>query len=127
MDGMDASALLWFRQDLRLADNPALAALEGRRLLPVFVLDDAAAGAWAPGGATRWWLHHSLAALGGDLASRGAPLLLARGRAEIIIPPWPLPSVPARSWPAACWNPGPESATGAWPRRWRPLGAAFAW
>src|SRR5690349_7381750 len=68
MDGMDAPALLWFRQDLRLADNPALAALEGRRLLPVFVLDDAAAGAWAPGGATRWWLHHSLAALGRDLA-----------------------------------------------------------
>ena len=79
-------ALLWFRQDLRLADNPALAAIADRPILPVFVLDDAAAGRWAPGGAGRWWLHHSLVALGQALAGRGAPLLLARGSAEIIIP-----------------------------------------
>ncbi|MBL6079869.1 deoxyribodipyrimidine photo-lyase [Belnapia sp. T18] len=79
-------ALLWFRQDLRLADNPALAAAAERPLLPVYVLDDAAAGRWAPGGAARWWLHHSLAALAGALAARGAPLLLVRGRAEIVIP-----------------------------------------
>jgi deoxyribodipyrimidine photo-lyase len=83
---MDSPALLWFRQDLRLADNAALQAAAGRPLLPVFVLDDEAARRWAPGGAARWWLHHSLAALGRDLAERGAPLLLARGRAEIIIP-----------------------------------------
>jgi deoxyribodipyrimidine photo-lyase len=79
-------ALLWFRQDLRLADNPALAAAADRPLLPVYVLDDAAAGRWAPGGAARWWLHHSLAALAEALAARGVPLLLARGRAEIVIP-----------------------------------------
>jgi deoxyribodipyrimidine photo-lyase len=83
---MEAPALLWFRQDLRLADNPALAAVAGRPLLPVFLLDDADAGRWATGAAARWWLHHSLAALGRDLAARGAPLLLARGRAEITIP-----------------------------------------
>jgi deoxyribodipyrimidine photo-lyase len=86
MDGMDSPALLWFRQDLRLADNPALHAVAGRPLLPVFVLDDEAAGAWAYGGAARWWLRQSLAALGAELAARGAPLLLARGRAEITIP-----------------------------------------
>nr|WP_090565629.1 deoxyribodipyrimidine photo-lyase [Belnapia rosea] len=79
-------ALIWFRQDLRLADNPALAAGTGRPVLPVYVLDDAAAGRWAPAGAARWWLHHSLAALGEALATRGVPLLLARGRAEIVIP-----------------------------------------
>ncbi|HYZ33328.1 MAG TPA: deoxyribodipyrimidine photo-lyase, partial [Crenalkalicoccus sp.] len=78
--------LLWFRQDLRLADNPALAALGDRPVLPVFVLDDAAAGAWAYGGAARWWLRGSLAALGADLAARGAPLVLRRGRAEALIP-----------------------------------------
>jgi deoxyribodipyrimidine photo-lyase len=83
---MDSPALLWFRQDLRLADNPALHAVADRPVLPVHVLDDEAAGRWAPGGAARWWLHHSLAALGRDLATRGAPLLLARGRAEIVIP-----------------------------------------
>ncbi len=81
-----APALLWFRQDLRLADNPALAAAADRPLLPVYVLDDAAAGRWAPGGAARWWLHRSLTALAGALAARGAPLLLVRGRAEIVIP-----------------------------------------
>jgi deoxyribodipyrimidine photo-lyase len=83
---MQDPTILWFRQDLRLADNPVLAVVADRPLLPVFVLDDAAAGAWAPGGASRWWLHHSLVALGAALAARGVPLLLARGRAEIIIP-----------------------------------------
>ncbi|TPG59607.1 deoxyribodipyrimidine photo-lyase [Roseomonas nepalensis] len=76
---MTAPAILWFRQDLRLADNPALVAAAKGPVLPVFVLDDAAAGRLAFGGAARWWLHHSLAALGRDLAARGAPLLLLRG------------------------------------------------
>ncbi len=84
----DAPALLWFRQDLRLSDHAALhAALRhGRRVLPVFVLDDAAAGAWAPGGAARWWLHHSLAALTDRLKQLGAPLVLRRGSALEQIP-----------------------------------------
>lgn len=85
---MPAPALVWFRHDLRLADNPAMlaAAAGGRPVLPVFVLDEAAAGPWAPGGAARWWLHHSLGALAGALAARGAPLHLARGRAELVLP-----------------------------------------
>jgi deoxyribodipyrimidine photo-lyase len=83
-----APALLWFRQDLRLANNPALrAAMDGgRRVLPVFVLDEDTPGAWAPGGATRWWLHHSLAALAESLGRRGVPLVLRRGRWEQEIP-----------------------------------------
>lgn len=81
------TTILWFRQDLRLADNPALhAALQAGPVLPVYVLDDAAAGAWAHGGAQRWWLHHSLAALAADLAARGAPLLLLRGSALELLP-----------------------------------------
>ena len=84
---MPDPAILWFRQDLRLADNPALvAAMAAGPVLPVFILDDAAAGAWAPGGAGRWWLHHSLAALAADLKARGASLTLLSGRAETLIP-----------------------------------------
>ena len=79
---MSSPALLWLRRELRLADNAALdAALRtGRPVLPVFILDDDTPGAWAPGAASRWWLHHSLAALAADLAARGAPLVLRRGR-----------------------------------------------
>ncbi|MDB5314259.1 MAG: deoxyribodipyrimidine photolyase [Rhodospirillales bacterium] len=84
---MPDPVILWFRQDLRLADNPALVAaiLEGP-VLPVYILDDEAAGRWATGGAGRWWLHHSLASLTRDLEARGASLTLLRGRAETLIP-----------------------------------------
>ena len=84
----DAPALLWFRQDLRLSDHAALQAAlrHGRRILPVFILDEDAAGAWAPGGAGRWWLHHSLTMLAGALTERGAPLVLRRGSALEQIP-----------------------------------------
>ncbi len=79
--------LVWFRNDLRLGDNPALvSAARSGRVLPVFVLDETAAGEWAPGGASRWWLHHSLAALAADLARAGAKLVLRRGDASRIIP-----------------------------------------
>ncbi|MBY0337465.1 MAG: DNA photolyase family protein [Acetobacteraceae bacterium] len=80
------AVLLWFRQDLRLDDNPALVACGDRPVLPVFVLDNEAAGAFAHGGAQRWWLDQSLRALAAALAARGAPLHLARGRAEEVIP-----------------------------------------
>jgi deoxyribodipyrimidine photo-lyase len=74
-------SLVWLRNDLRLTDNPALsaAASTGRPLLLVYVLDDAAAGRWRLGGAARWWLHHSLEALGKDVAARGGRLILRRG------------------------------------------------
>lgn len=70
--------IVWFRQDLRLADNPALraAAATGRPLLPLFVLDDETPGDWKWGGAARWWLHHSLASL--DKSLKGH-LVLRRG------------------------------------------------
>ncbi|HQU05168.1 MAG TPA: deoxyribodipyrimidine photo-lyase, partial [Acidocella sp.] len=56
------------------------------KILPVYVLDDEAAGAAKMGGASRWWLHHSLASLGKDLAQLGAPLVLRKGDARAIIP-----------------------------------------
>jgi deoxyribodipyrimidine photo-lyase len=82
------TAILWFRADLRLADNPALAAAAAgeRPVLPVHIHDPDAMGDRAPGGAARWWLHHSLAALSASLAARGAALHLAQGRAEEVLP-----------------------------------------
>ncbi len=75
-------ALVWFRNDLRLSDNPALtAAIEsGARILPIYILDEAL------GGAARWWLHHSLADLAASFDARGARLVLRRGDAMEIIP-----------------------------------------
>ena len=54
----------WFRQDLRLADNPSLThAAENGQVLQVYILDDINSGEHKMGGASRWWLHHSLKAL----------------------------------------------------------------
>lgn len=82
-----APAIVWFRNDLRLDDNPALTAVarSGAPLVALYVLDDESAGAWRMGGASRWWLHHSLSSLAADLAQLGVPLLLRRGRAEFVL------------------------------------------
>ena len=73
--------LVWFRRDLRLGDHPALAAAvaDGAPVVPVFILDEDAAGDWRRGGASRWWLHHSLAALAHAIAERGGRLILRQG------------------------------------------------
>jgi deoxyribodipyrimidine photo-lyase len=75
---MPAPTLLWFRQDLRLADNPALeaAAAAGGAVIPVFLHAPHEEQPWAPGAAARWWQHESLAALAGDLERRGSRLIL---------------------------------------------------
>ncbi len=85
---MPAPVLLWFRQDLRLADNPSVraAADSGRPVIPVFVLDRQSPGRWAPGGAALWWLHHSLASLDRSLRACGSRLILRCGRWEEEIP-----------------------------------------
>lgn len=81
-------ALVWFRHDLRLADNPALlaATATGRPVLPLYILESNGPAELAPGGASRWWLHHSLASLAGDLEALNAPLLLLKGPAEELLP-----------------------------------------
>ena len=70
-------SLMWFRQDLRLSDNPALieAAKQGT-VLPIYILDDENAGDYAMGAASRWWLHYSLQSLNESL---GGTLSLYRG------------------------------------------------
>lgn len=79
--------IVWFRQDLRLGDNPALAfaAKSGQPIVCLFVLDDETAGDWKWGGASRWWLHHSLTALETSLKKHGGQLVLRRGEAAKIV------------------------------------------
>ena len=75
-----STAIVWFRRDLRLADNPALrAGRECDRLLPLYVHAPDEEAPRQPGAASRWWLHHSLAALAEALEARGSRLVIARG------------------------------------------------
>ena len=66
---MSDPVILWFRQDLRLSDQAALAqaASEGP-VIPVYILDDATPKQWKMGSAQRWWLHHSLKSLDDSLS-----------------------------------------------------------
>ncbi|MES1167340.1 MAG: deoxyribodipyrimidine photo-lyase, partial [Pseudomonadota bacterium] len=82
-----APTLLWFRQDLRLADNPALAAAlaRGGAVVPLYIHDEGGEGRWAPGGAARWWLHRSLGALDAALRKRGSRLIFCRGESAEVL------------------------------------------
>jgi len=84
---MPAPVILWFREDLRLADNPALraAADTGRPVIPVYIRDEAGAGRWPAGGASRWWLHRSLERLDAALRQRGSRLMLRSGDAATVL------------------------------------------
>jgi deoxyribodipyrimidine photo-lyase len=77
--------IVWFRQDLRLTDNPALLAAAGRPVVPVYIRDRAGEGAWAPGAASDWWLHRALVSLGQNLAERGVELVLREGPAAAVL------------------------------------------
>ncbi len=78
---MTEHSLVWFRADLRVRDNPALAAAAdaGRPVIPVFIHAPEEEGAWAPGAASRWWLFHALAELREELERLGLPLVIREG------------------------------------------------
>ncbi|MSU66805.1 MAG: deoxyribodipyrimidine photo-lyase [Opitutus sp.] len=78
---INSPAIVWFRHDLRLEDNPALRAAiaRGGPIVPVYLLDERSEARWAPGAASRWWLHHSLVALDASWRERGLRLVLGRG------------------------------------------------
>ncbi len=79
---MTKPQIVWLRRDLRMADNPALyAAAQQGPVIAVYVLDDECAKGHTYGGASRWWLHHSLESLSKSLGSRNARLILRRGDA----------------------------------------------
>ncbi|MEG3146888.1 deoxyribodipyrimidine photo-lyase [Sphingomonas sp. RT2P30] len=83
---MNDPVIVWFRRDLRLSDQAALiaAANEGP-VIPVYVLDDDTPKHRRMGGASRWWLHHSLAALDASLREKGSRLILRRGRVDEVL------------------------------------------
>jgi deoxyribodipyrimidine photo-lyase len=87
MTDIEKPTLVWLRDDLRLADNPALAAGAqiGAPLVIVYILDEMSEGIRPLGGATKWWLHGSLEALSKDLASRGQRLVLRHGPAVDVL------------------------------------------
>ncbi|MCC6794799.1 MAG: deoxyribodipyrimidine photo-lyase [Candidatus Hydrogenedentes bacterium] len=73
-----AATIVWIRLDLRLEDNPALhaAVQRGAPVVPLYIWSPKDEGEWAPGGASKYWLHQSLAALTASLESRGATLVI---------------------------------------------------
>mgnify|MGYP005841462493 CR=1 FL=1 len=81
---MTETAIVWFRRDFRLADNPALdrAREDFGRVVPVYIHDPDAEAPWSPGAASRWWLHHALDELRQRLADRGARLIIRKGDAR---------------------------------------------
>ena len=74
-------SIVWFRLDLRLADNPALlaAARCGGPVIPVFIWAPEEEGNWPPGAASCWWLHQSLRQLDASLRQLGSRLIIRRG------------------------------------------------
>lgn len=79
------TALVWFRQDLRLHDNPALyhAVTNGYKVIPVYVHDQENAGEWATGEAAAWWIFKSLHSLNQDLKNK---ITFRAGKADEVIP-----------------------------------------
>lgn len=80
--------IVWLRQDLRLADNPALyeASRRGAPVIPLYIFAPGEEGEWPSGAASRYWLHHSLASLGEDLQKKNSRLILRTGKSlEVLL------------------------------------------
>jgi deoxyribodipyrimidine photo-lyase len=84
-DQLKSPAIVWFRSDLRIADNEALsAASDHASLIPVYIRETES-GARPLGAARQWWLHHSLERLAADLEGLGTPLILLSGKPADLI------------------------------------------
>ncbi len=80
-------SLVWFRDDLRIDDHPALAAAaQSGPVCAVYILEAGKDLGRPLGGALKWWLHHSLSSLKADLAQYGIRLILQRGDPRHLIP-----------------------------------------
>lgn len=79
-----SAVIVWFRDDLRLEDHAAFhwAMETGLPIIPLFIYDDKPRPL---GGATRWWLHHSLDSLYSDIQALGGHLVVAAGEAEAVL------------------------------------------
>lgn len=83
---MGSTSIAWLRNDLRLADNPALlAAVRSADTAVAVYIHETTRGVRPPGAAARWWLHHSLVALGQALAQRGVRLVVQAGDAHELL------------------------------------------
>ncbi|PHZ86025.1 cryptochrome/photolyase family protein [Paremcibacter congregatus] len=84
---MNAPVIVWFRKDLRLADNPALfkACQTGQPVVATYILEDQTQIDFPLGGASKWWLYHSLMSLSAALDGLGIPLILRRGNPRQIL------------------------------------------
>ena len=80
-------SIVWFRNDLRLLDNPALdaAVARGESLILLYVHDEESPGSRPLGGATKWWLHHSLLSLKKGIEALGGSLILRRGSGADVV------------------------------------------
>jgi deoxyribodipyrimidine photo-lyase len=76
-----APIIVWFRNDLRVSDNAALAAAveAGAPIVPVFIWSPEDYGDWAPGAASRWFLHRALESLKGSFDDMGGRLIIREG------------------------------------------------
>ncbi|NND70464.1 MAG: deoxyribodipyrimidine photo-lyase [Rhodothermales bacterium] len=83
----DAPVIVWFRQDLRIVDNPALfhAAETDKPVIPLYIHSPDEEGNWSPGAASSWWLHHSLSQLGNSLSDLGSDLVVRSGDALSVL------------------------------------------
>lgn len=78
---MNSPVIVWFRLDLRLADNPALtSAIESDcPVIPLYIWSPEEDGKWTPGSASRYWLHHALLSLNSELVAKNSRLILRTG------------------------------------------------
>ncbi len=81
------ASIAWFREDLRLDDHPALAksVSKGDPVIPVYIHAPDEETEWKPGGASRWWLHHALADLDGQLRDCGSRLIIRSGSSREVL------------------------------------------
>ncbi len=98
---MVETSILWLRNDLRVADNPALSAALGRGgpVVALYVHETEAALRQI-GGAARWWLNRSLEAHGKALAKLGIPLEVVVGDSQTMV----LEAMSRHSADAVFWN-----------------------
>ncbi len=82
-----SAAIIWFRNDLRISDQPALCAAvqRGGPVIPLFIWSPEEEGDWPPGACSQWWLHHSLTRLQEQCTALGSPLVIRRGTAISVL------------------------------------------
>lgn len=82
---MKEIAIVWFRQDLRLKDNPALMAASSYDVIPLYIWSPEDENHWPLGGASKWWLHYSLKSLANELEKQGLRLIIRCGDPEKVL------------------------------------------